>query len=98
MASLHLVNRAASSSDALQRCLSLSLPGDVVLLIEDGVYGALPEVFATLDRDPAVTVQALLADVEARGLHGRLANQIDVIDYAGFVELTERNNPVVSWS
>ena len=98
MTCLHLVNRAASSSDALQRCLSLSLPGDVVLLIEDGVYGALPEVFAILDRDPAVTVQALLADVEARGLQRRLANQIDVIDYAGFVELTEQNNPVVSWS
>ena len=97
MDTLHLVNRAASSGDALQRCLHLASPGDTVLLIEDGVYSGLPTVFSGLERNHPVTITALAPDVDARGLNGRLTSAIDTVDYEGFVKLTEQHNPVVSW-
>ena len=97
MATLHIVNRAASSSHALQQCLDLASPGDAVLLIEDGVYSALPRIFSGIDLTSGVTVSVLATDVDARGLEGRLTAAVASVDYDGFVTLTEQHNPVMSW-
>ena len=97
MTTLHIVNRAASSSPVLQQCLNLASAGDAVLLIEDGVYTALPRVFSGVALPKGVTVSALTTDVDARGLNGRLTAAVAIIDYDDFVMLTEQHNPVVSW-
>ncbi len=98
MATLHLVNKH-SASDALQACARVVQPPDAVLLLEDGVYAALPGAGAdtllhTCSKGRCV---ALAADVEARGLGARLAPGIGVVDYAGFVELTVACDRVMSW-
>ena len=38
---LHTVNKSPFEKNSLQTCLRLSKPGSSILLIEDGVYGAL---------------------------------------------------------
>ena len=40
MSILHTVNKSPFEKPALSSCLQHALPGSVVLLLEDGVYGA----------------------------------------------------------
>jgi tRNA 2-thiouridine synthesizing protein B len=40
---------------------------------------------------------ALVPDIEARGLQGRIIDGISLIDYAGFVDLVTTHRPVQSW-
>lgn len=87
MAVLHLVNRAPALAD----CLARAAPEDAILLLENGVYGAVAG--AAPDRP----VHALSVDVTARGLEGRLGPAVTVIDDAGFVALVEAHTPVVTW-
>ena len=71
MSTLHTVNKSAYERNALKSCLDHALPGDVVLLIEDGVYAARKGgAFA-----PALTaaqggckIYALGPDLAARGI------------------------------
>lgn len=96
MATLHIVNKA-STNEAFLRCLSLAAPGDAVLLIEDGVYCALPDVVARFTIDH-VRLVALRVDSEARGLANRLSARVTLVDERDFVDLVVRHQPVVTWS
>ena len=96
---LHTVNKSMRE-DALPQCLSVAAPGCVVLLLEDGVYGALrggsfsPMITEALDR---LRVCALAPDVAARGIATRLVEGVELVDYAGFVRLAAQCDAVVSW-
>jgi tRNA 2-thiouridine synthesizing protein B len=71
-------------------------PDDVLLLIEDGVQGALPQLvryYAEIEG----RLFALREDLEARGLLGRCAESVQVVDVDGFVTLTEEAERTVSW-
>lgn len=95
MGTLHLINKSPQSSDALAACLRVLAQGDAILLIEDGVYAALA---GSESAQSLVDLgSALQADLEARGLSGRLAAGIDSVDDAGFVELCTRCDRVMSW-
>lgn len=101
MAALHLVFRSPAASSALAHCLARAGAGDAVLLLGDGVYGAVPIVYGSLaPAGPSgVAVYALMADLEARGLElAGLAPEVCPIDYPGFVALTEAHHPIVSWT
>jgi tRNA 2-thiouridine synthesizing protein B len=39
----------------------------------------------------------LQGDVEARGISSKLADNIKLVDYAGFVDLVEEHGTSVSW-
>ena len=97
---LHTVNKSMRE-DALPQCLSVAAPGSVVLLLEDGVYGALsgssfsPMIAEALDR---LRVCAIADDVAARGLNSRLVEGVELVDYTGFVQLTTECDAVVSWT
>ena len=85
---LHTINKSPYSHHCLTECLRVCNAGDVILLIEDGVYAGLANsefIDATTAR--VATVYALQSDVEARGLSARLASTIKTVDYAGFVQL-----------
>jgi tRNA 2-thiouridine synthesizing protein B len=74
------------------------LPGDVLLLIEDGVYGALDNTSFSTKLKSALAknqVCVLEPDLKARGV-SNLIKGIKQIDYDGFVELTEKHQ-VTSW-
>jgi len=74
------------------------LPGDALLLIEDGVYGAQDQtifsdrVKAALEKN---AVYVLEADLQARGI-SNLVGGVQKIDYEGFVGLVEEHQ-VTSW-
>ena len=98
---LHTVNKSPFESSSLKTCLSLARNGSDVLLIEDGVYGALAaSVHAPLVTEAleAMCVYALEPDLKARGLSGdRLIPGIEVVGYDGFVDLACANDKIQNW-
>ena len=75
------------------------LPGCALLLLEDGVYAAVKgSVSASmLSARADIRRYALREDVEARGISALLADDIELVDYAGFVALTAECDAVQSW-
>lgn len=103
MSTLHTVNRSPFEHGALDACLARVRPGSAVLLIEDGVLGALDgsRFAARLEALAADGVEpfALGPDLAARGVEpARLAPCVGVVDYAGFVELACRFARTVAWT
>lgn len=96
--SLHIVNKPPNRDNALGACLRLAADDDPLLLIEDGVYAAvhsLPGYRRLAGR--AGPCYALEDDVIARGLSDRIGAEIQLVDYAGFVELCEAHRHIQSW-
>jgi len=95
---LHTVNKSPFQNTALEDCLRFFQAGDVLLLLEDGVYAAqaggsksvlIEEVIKTSK------VYAINADLKARALTN-LVDGIQITDYAGFVDLVEEHK-IHSW-
>ncbi len=101
MSDLHTVNKSPFEKNSLETCLKLSKAGSSILLLEDAVYGALAGTSveglvssALADRK----VYALDPDIKARGLDkSRLLGGVELVDYAGFVDLAESNDKVQAW-
>jgi tRNA 2-thiouridine synthesizing protein B len=97
MAMLHLVNKSPYCTCNLNTAATIMKDGDRLLLIEDAVYGAVKSGKAASILQ-GLKVSVLGPDLAARGItEDRLADGIDVIDYAGFVDLVEANDKVQSW-
>ena len=98
---LHTVNKSPYDSSSLRTCLSLAKSGSDLLLIEDGVYGALSGSVHSDSLTGALNslkVYALGPDLKARGIsEDRLISGIKVVGYDGFVELATGNDKVQSW-
>ncbi|MGC3874379.1 sulfurtransferase complex subunit TusB [Halomonas sp. GXIMD04776] len=93
---LHLLNRSVASSHVYREALRAMGDDDCLLLTEDGVYGAvapLVEHFSSISG----RLFALREDLASRGLEGRCAEQVIVVDMDGFVQLTEEAERTVSW-
>ena len=101
MSILHTVNKSPTDRNILESCLNLSVKGASVLLIEDGVYGAVSGAVSSQmvqDAMGSVTVYVLGPDLKARGIdESRLIDGIKIVDYAGFVDLTTDNDTVSAW-
>lgn len=101
MSTLHTVNKSPFSHSALASCAGICRDGDGLLLIEDGVYGALASgpCAEQLTRlaDQGVRVFALDPDTSARGLQDKLLDAIELTDYAGFVRLSAEHRCIQSW-
>lgn len=97
---LHTVNRSPFSSNCLRSCLEIAAPDSGIILIEDGVYGALRGTEFT-DQMSAILsnhkVYALIPDLQARGIQGNVIDGIEAVDYSGFVTLCTQFDKVVSW-
>ncbi|MEO5378975.1 MAG: sulfurtransferase complex subunit TusB [Magnetococcus sp. DMHC-6] len=90
---LHTVNKSPFGNDTLESCLRFILPGDVLLLLEDGVYAAKEATSKSNMIEKVLKnneVFALSADIKARGLN-QLISGVQVTDYNGFVELVEKH-------
>jgi tRNA 2-thiouridine synthesizing protein B len=95
---LYVVNKSPLMTHNLESCLSVAPPGDPILLIEDGVYGAVDRgrvAGRIADALQQHAIYALDADLEARGIQ-RTAAGVQVIGYDGFVGLVEEHD-VVPW-
>jgi tRNA 2-thiouridine synthesizing protein B len=96
---LHTVNKSSFERNSLQSCLNIIDDNSVILLIEDGVINAAKNTNASMLADLATQgrVFALQGDVEARGISPKLADNIKLVDYAGFVDLVVEHGTAVSW-
>ncbi len=102
MSTLHTVNKSPFAQQTLTSCINICRAGDALLLIEDGVYGALPssptaEALKALADEGNVHLFALEPDLQARGLNDRISDWITVVDYSGFVQLSTEHQTVQSW-
>ncbi|QJQ96607.1 MULTISPECIES: sulfurtransferase complex subunit TusB [Halomonadaceae] len=93
---LHTLNRSPTSSRVYQQVLGAMGPQDRLLLIEDGVQGALPQMVRHFEELKG-RLYALREDLAARGLEGRCDPDVMVVDVDGFVTLTEEADKTVSW-
>jgi tRNA 2-thiouridine synthesizing protein B len=101
MSTLHTVNKSPFSHSTLASCLAVCRPGDTLLLIEDGVYGALASSpHAEQLRNVVaygVRTYALEPDIAARGLMGERLQEVELTDYADFVRLSAELRCIQSW-
>lgn len=97
---LHTVNKSPFDHSAFRTCLKFAGQGSAVLLIEDGVYAAARDTAVSKqvrDALKSVSIYALAADVEARGLQDRVMDGVRLVDYGGFVDLVVEHDAVQSW-
>jgi tRNA 2-thiouridine synthesizing protein B len=98
---LHTVNKSPFEKNSLQSCLRLSKAGSSILMLEDGVYGALQ---GTELEDSVIesindrSLYVLGPDLKARGIdQSKLISGIEIVDYDGFVKLAAESTKVQSW-
>ena len=101
MAMLHTVNKSPTDKNSLDSCIRLAKSGSSVLMIEDGVYGAIK---GTAQADMISNAMQNLSfyvlgeDMRARGVaEDKLLDGIKVVDYAGFVDLVTEHDATQSW-
>ena len=98
---LHTVNKSPFEKDSLATCIRLSAAGSSILLLEDGVYGAIKGSnveTAVLSGLKDRKIYALCPDLMARGIdRGKLIDGIEVVDYDDFVRLAVEAPKVQSW-
>ena len=95
---LHTINKSPFQNSALENCLRLARDGDVILLLEDGVYAAAVGTVKSSLIEQAVrrhAVYAIEADLKARGLD-KLIKEVRIASYGDFVDLVEKH-PVHAW-
>lgn len=91
---LYIVNK---SNDVLVDCIERASNDDVILLVENAIYSAI-EAGSSVVFDKNIPVYALEPDMKARGIGRKQSHDfIQYVDYEGFVELVEKNNPVRSY-
>lgn len=97
---LHTVNKSPFGNNALSSCLGASKAGSGILLIEDGVYGALTGTEISEKVKEAMKTRKIYAlgpDLKSRGIHDRIIEGINVVDYGGFVDLVAEHDAVEAW-
>ncbi|CPR16453.1 sulfurtransferase complex subunit TusB [Brenneria goodwinii] len=94
---LHTLSRSPyhSDIDALLRCLG---PDDAVVLLQDGVIAALADTdMANRLLNASVLLYVLKNDADARGLTAQISDNIPLIDYNQFVQLTVQYPKQLAW-
>ena len=101
MSMLHTVNKSPFERNALESCISLAKAGSSILLMEDGVVGAMQGTSHSKKIEEAmanVSIYVLGPDMKARGLsESNVVNGVKVVDYNGFVDLAADHDSVQSW-
>lgn len=100
MPTLHTVSQSPFTHSALETCARYMLPGAGLLLLENGVFAARNgSVWAAHLTDlEGLHIYALAPDLRARGIAiETISPNIEIVDYAGFVELAVKYDRVQSW-
>ena len=101
MAMLHTVNKSPFERRTLDSCLRHARPGSAVLLIEDGIYGAVKGSVVEAKVHNALgefSVYALRPDMQARGINeDQIIDGVTIVDYSGFVDLVAEHDNVQAW-
>tara|TARA_Y100001935_G_scaffold205813_1_gene174804 strand:+ start:14020 stop:14325 length:306 start_codon:yes stop_codon:yes gene_type:complete len=100
VADLYTVNKSPFEKNSLEAVINLSGDGASILLIEDGVYGAAKgtEIEKLISGAEGKSFYVLRSDLKARGIaEDRVISGIELVDYAGFVDLVEKTDKVQAW-
>ncbi len=101
MAILHIVNKSPYERDSLTSCLRDAKSGSGLILIEDGVLAADKRgkfAGALGDASKGMKVSVLGPDLDARGISlDNVVDGIEIVDYAGFVDLVAEFDCPQSW-
>lgn len=101
MSTLHTVNKSPFERDSLSSCIRLAKKGSAILLIEDGIFGAMAGTDHSAmvqDAMKNASFYVLGPDLAARGMsEDRVIDGIQVVDYSGFVDLTKQHDTCQSW-
>ena len=96
---LHTLTSSPSQSFLLSDCLPYLQNDDEIILMEDGVYGALCKTTACKQlKSLSVKIYFLKADVLARGLISHIDESFELIDYEGFVSISEQHVTQMKWA
>lgn len=101
MSTLHTVNKSPFATQSLMSCLNHCKDGDAVLMIEDGVYGALSSSGMSdfvRAKSASVSIYVMTPDADARGLAAeKILGEVSGVDYAGFVNLVTEHDRTQAW-
>ena len=101
MATLHTVNKSPFERNSLESCVRTAAKGSAVLLLEDGVLGALKgtqKSDAVKKSMSSLSFYVLGPDLAARGIgKDKLIDGISVVDYGGFVDLVAKFDHAQAW-
>jgi tRNA 2-thiouridine synthesizing protein B len=101
MSDLYTVNKSPFTKSSLDTALTYSKAGSAILLYEDGIYAVVKGSAAEEKIKAAMgdkKVYALGPDCAARGIaEDRVIDGVELIDYAGFVDLVEATDKVQAW-
>jgi tRNA 2-thiouridine synthesizing protein B len=100
MSELHTVNKSPFEKSSCESCLGHATSGSAVLFYEDGVYAVTQgtTVEAKLKSAQGVKLYAMGPDLKARGIaEDRVIDGVQLVDYAGFVDLAASYDKVVAW-
>ena len=100
MSTLHTVNKSPFEKNSMASCLGYAKEGHSVLMYEDGVYAAVinTSIAEKVQAVEGVKLYVLGSDLKARGIaEDKLLEGVEVVDYAGFVNLAAENDKVQAW-
>ncbi len=101
MSILHTVNKSPFERVNLDSCLGHAQDGDLVLLIEDGVFAALNGTSLAgriATEAKRLKLYVLTADLEARGLDpANVVAGVEKADYGTYVDLAAEASAVHAW-
>lgn len=92
---LHIITRSDSQSQSIHHCLSFIGTNDTLLFIEDGTYCILNNALSEKMQSKRIQCYYLQPDLVARGL--AVNGNVEAINYAAFVTLTENHYPSQTW-
>lgn len=98
---LHTVNKSPLDRNALESAIKHATKGSAILLIEDGIYGAMQgtaksEMVTNAMGD--VSFYVMGPDLKARGIaEDKVIDGIKLVDYSGFVDLVAEHDVTQSW-
>ena len=101
MSQLHTVNKSPLDRNALDSAVAHATKGSAVLMIEDGIYGAMKGTIKSslvTDAMGDISFYVLGADLKARGIsESQIIDGVNVVDYNGFVDLVAEHDTTQSW-
>ncbi len=100
MSILHTVNKSPFEKSSVGSCLAHALEGSSILFYEDAVYAVLKgaSIEPLVAGSDGVKLYALGADLKARGItDDKMIDGIEIVDYAGFVDLSAEHDKVQAW-
>jgi len=101
MSQLHTVNKSPLERNALESAVTHATKGSAILMIEDGIYGAMKGTIKSslvTDAMGDISFYVLGADLSARGIsESHIIDGVKVVDYNGFVDLVAEHDATQSW-